>query len=91
MMSSVPGKVISVTKAKWRDERTIGEATIVLDHEKVFWKPNGDVGLVSCPAVENDCLEEEDRGGHEMGAAGEDDNEGHDDVNEASPKVQAGR
>ena len=92
MMPSVPGKVISVTKTKWREEWTIGEATIALDHEKVFWKPNGDVGLVSGPAVENDCLEEEeDRGGHEMGAAGEDDNEGHDDVNEASPKMQAGR
>ena len=57
-------------------------------------RPNGDVGSVSGPAVENDCLEE-DRGDHEMEAAGEDDNEGHEegenDVNEASPKVQAGR
>ena len=87
--------MISVIKTKWRVEWTIGEATIVLDHGKVFWKPNGDVGSVSGPAIENDCLEEEDRGDHEMEAVGEDDNEGHeegeDDVNEASPKVQAGR
>jgi hypothetical protein len=93
--------VISVIKTKWRVEWTIGEATIVLDHGKVFWKPitpstNGDVSSVSGPAVENNRLEEEeDRGDHEMEAAGEDDNEGHeegeDDVDEASPKVQAGR
>ena len=81
--SSVTGKVISVAKTKWRVEWTIGEATIVLDHGKAFWKPivtsstNGDVGSVSGPAVENDRLEKEDRGGYEMEAAGEDGKEGH--------------
>ena len=86
MESSVKGKVISVAKTKWRVEWTIGEATIVLDHGKAFWKPkitpstNGDVGSVSSPAVENDRLEEEeDRGDHEMEAAREDDNEGHEE------------
>ena len=88
MKSSVTGKVISATETKWRVKWTIREATIVLDHREVVWKPNGDVGSVSGPA-------EEDQGGHEMEAAGEDDNEGHeegeDDVNEPSPKVQDGR
>ena len=64
MESSVKGKVSSVAKTKWRVELTIGEATIVLDHGKAFWKPkitpstNRDVGSVSGPAVENDRLEE---------------------------------
>ena len=62
-----------------------------MGHRKALWKPkitptNGDVGLVSGPPVENDRIEEEkDQGDHEMEAAGEDDNEGHeegeDDVN----------
>ena len=84
--SSVKGKVISVAKTKWRVEWTIREATIVLDHGKAFWKPkitpptNGDVGSVSGPVVENDRLEEEDdRGDHEMEAARDDDNEGHEE------------
>ena len=86
MESSVKGKVISVVKTKWRVEWTIGEATIVLDHGKAFWKPkitpstNRDIGSVSGPAVENDRLEEEeDQGDHEMEAAREDDNEGHEE------------
>ena len=48
----------------------LGSREGVLEADNSFYI--GDVGLVSGPVVENDHLEEEDRGDHEMEAAGED-------------------
>ena len=39
MESSITGKVLSVTKAKWGEERTIGGATIIFNQGKAFRKP----------------------------------------------------
>ena len=91
--SNVTGKVICVTKTSWRVEWTGGEATIILDHGKAFWKPkiapstNVDMGSISAPSVENACPDEQGvRGNHEMDATAEEDNEvhqeGEDDAND---------
>ena len=69
-----------------------GEATIILDHGKAFWKSkiapstNVDVGSISAPSVENACPEEQGvRVSHEMDAAAEDNEvhqEGEDDADD---------